>query len=152
MLFSSGSEQKSITHILYRFSVLSSIYICIVSMNLYYILCKYIDQYNMLIHSILRIPFQRGYFPFRCVSENWYYRESSDQRLLRFIFLPETGDYSPVLTYLPRVSILLSCYFFSIDYRRLFSNGRGDVLRHSLSCTIYIFQRILHTAWQIIIA
>lgn len=57
---------------------------------------------------------------------------SSDQRLLSFILLPKTGDYPPVLTYLPRVSILLSCYIFSIDYRRLFSNGRGDVLRHSL--------------------
>lgn len=55
MLFSSGSEQKSITHILYRFSVFSSIYICVVSMNLYYILCKYIVQYNMLIHSIFHI-------------------------------------------------------------------------------------------------
>lgn len=44
---------KSITHILYRFSVLSSIYICVVSMNLYYILCKYTTQYNMLIHDIL---------------------------------------------------------------------------------------------------
>lgn len=53
--FSSGSEQKTITYILYRFSVLPSIYICVVFMNLYYILCKYIDQYNMLIHGILRI-------------------------------------------------------------------------------------------------
>ena len=53
--FSSGSEQKSITHILYRFSVLSSIHICVVSMNLHYISCKFIDQYNMLIHSIFHI-------------------------------------------------------------------------------------------------
>lgn len=103
---SSGSEQKSITHILYRFSILSSIHICVVSMNLYYILCKCINQYNMLIHSIFHIRNLHILFSTEGIFHFVVYRElilqgSSDQRLLRFILLPETGDYSPVFTYLP---------------------------------------------------
>ena len=69
--FSSGSEQNSITHILYRFSVLSSIYICVVSMNLYYILCKNTNQYNMLIHGILRILISMGVFSISLCIGNW---------------------------------------------------------------------------------
>ena len=112
--FPSGSEQKSITHILYRFSVLSSIHICVVFMNLYYILCKYIHQYNMLIHDILhslistegtfhfvvyrRIDITGG---FRSETPSLYFL-TGNRRIVSCFYISSTGGNTPVLLYFHR--------------------------------------------------
>lgn len=147
MLFSSGSEQKSIMYILYRFSVLSSIYICVVFINLYYILCKYINRYNMLIHVILRILIStEGIFHFVVyrradITGSLQIRDSlalfsyrKQENSLQFSHTFHVRQYSCPAVFSPSI------------IRRLFSIGRGDILRHSLSCTVYIFQRIFYTA------
>ena len=112
MLFQAEVSKINYT-LLYRFSVLSSIYICVVSMNLYYILCKYINQYNMLIHGILRILISMGYFPFRCVlgtditgvfrSETpLLYFLTGNRRTVSNFHIPSTSGNTPVLPYFLR--------------------------------------------------
>lgn len=49
----------------------------------------------------------------------------SDQRFLNFILLQETGNYSPIFTYLPRAEILLSCYIFTVNYQETILYRKG---------------------------
>lgn len=68
--------------------------------------------------------FHRRYFHFVLYRE-LILQGASDQRLLCFIFLPETGEQSPIFTYLPQAAIPLSCHIFSVNYQETILHRKG---------------------------